>query len=106
MFHVRRTYKTKPGQARKVATLVHKQVQLIKDAGFRGDFIVYFNGGTTPSEADTVTVQWTDEALMSGMREGKNPILEALNIANTVSELIISTKIEFNELLTTSKMID
>ena len=23
MFHVRRTYKTKPGQARKVATLVH-----------------------------------------------------------------------------------
>ena len=43
---------------------------------------------------------------MSGMREGKNPIPEALNIADTVSELIISTKIEFNELLTTSKMID
>ncbi|MFL2756668.1 MAG: hypothetical protein ACJ0BE_05360 [Dehalococcoidia bacterium] len=106
MFHVRRTYKTKPGLARKVATLVHKQVQIIKDAGFRGDFLVYFNGGTTPSEVDTVTVQWTDEALMSGMREGKKPIPEGLNIANKVSELIISSKIEFNELLTPSKMLD
>jgi len=106
MFHVRRTYKTKPGLARKVATLIHKQVQIIKDAGFRGDFLVYFNGGTTPSEVDTVTVQWTDEALMSGMREGKKPIPEGLNIANKVSELIISSKIEFNELLTPSKMLD
>ena len=106
MFHVRRTYKTKPGLARKVATLIHKQVQIIKDAGFRGDFLVYFNGGTTPSEVDTVTVQWTDEALMSGMREGKKPIPEGLDIANKVSDLIISSKIEFNELLTPSKMLD
>jgi hypothetical protein len=106
MFHVRRTYKTKPGLARKVATLIHKQVQIIKDAGFRGDFLVYFNGGTTPSEVDTVTVQWTDEALMSGMREGKKPIPEGLDIANKVSGLIISSKIEFNELLTPSKMLD
>ena len=106
MFHVKRKYKTKPGQARKVATLVHKQVQFIKDAGFRGDFIVYFNGGTTPSETDTVVVQWTDDALMSGMREGKIPIPGALDIAEQVSELIISNAIEINELLTPAKMLD
>ena len=28
MYLVRRTYKTKPGEARRVATLVHKQVQI------------------------------------------------------------------------------
>ena len=106
MFHVRRKYKTKPGQARKVASLVHKQAQTIKDAGFRGDFTVYFNGGTTPSEIDTVVLQWTDEALMSGMREGKKSLSEALTIAEQVSELTLSNKIEFNELLTPSKMLD
>lgn len=106
MFHVKRKYKTKPGQARKVATLVHKQVQAIKDAGFRGDFIVYFNGGTTPSEIDTVVVQWADEALMSGMRKGKKPLEPVYVIAQQVSELIISDAIEINELLTPAKMID
>ena len=106
MFHIRRLYKTKPGTARKVASLVHKEAQIFKDAGQRGDFTVYFNGGTTPSETDTVVLEWTDKALMSISREG-NEIPDAANgISKQLSELIISSSIEFNELLTPAKMLD
>ena len=106
MFHIRRLYKTTPGSARKVATLVHKEAQIFKDAGQRGDFIVYFNGGTTPSEVDTVVLEWTDEALMSISREGNDIPPAANDVAKQLSELIVSSSIEFNELLIPAKMID
>ena len=106
MFHIRRLYKTTPGSARNVATLVHKEAQIFKDAGQRGDFIVYFNGGTTPSEVDTVVLEWTDEALMSISREGNDIPPAANDVAKQLSELIVSSSIEFNELLIPAKMID
>ena len=68
MYLVRRIFNTKPGEARKVASLVQKQAQIYHDAGQRSEFRVYFNGGTVPGENNVVVLEWTDEALMSPMR--------------------------------------
>ncbi len=48
MYLVRRIYETKPGEARKIATLDHKVCALMKEGGQCRDFRVYFNPGTTP----------------------------------------------------------
>ena len=50
MFHIKRVFKTNPGQARNVATLAYKAAETFKEAGQRGEFAVYFNAGTTPGE--------------------------------------------------------
>ena len=74
MYLVRRTYKTKPGEARRVATLVHEQVQIYHDAGHREEFRVAYNGGTCPGEGNIVVLEWTTEAFQSPSREGnKHP---------------------------------
>jgi hypothetical protein len=70
MYLLRRIWKCKPGEARQVASLVQKQAQIYHDAGQRSEFRVYFNGYTTPTDPDTVVLEWTDEALMSTMRGG------------------------------------
>ena len=53
-----------------MASLVQKQAQIYHEAGQRSEFRVYFNGYTTPSNPDTVVLEWTDETLMSPMRGG------------------------------------
>jgi len=35
MYKIRRVYRTKPGEARNVATLVYKQAKMYKDSGLR-----------------------------------------------------------------------
>ena len=52
MYVLRRIFKTKPGEARRVASLLQKQAQAYHDAGQRSEFRVYFNGGTVPGETD------------------------------------------------------
>ncbi len=103
MYLLRRIYKTKPGQARKVASLVSKQAQLYHDAGHRGEFRVSFNGATMPGEQDIVVLEWTDEAIMSPMREGNDLPQDALAVGGQVRELIESQRIEFQELMTPDK---
>ena len=48
MYLLRRIWKCKPGEARRVASLVQKQAQIYHDAGHRSEFQVYFNGYTPP----------------------------------------------------------
>ena len=70
MYLVRRVYKTKPGQARKVATIVQEQGDMYNEAGQRSEVRVYFNGGTVPGENNVVYLEWIDEKIDSPYREG------------------------------------
>ena len=106
MYLVRRTFHTKPGEARRVASLVHKQASAYRDAGHRGEFRIYFNGGTVPGETNIVVLDWTDEALMSPMREGNDLPQEALAIGARAREFVESSNIEFLELMTPDKLMD
>ena len=58
MYLIRRIYKTKPGESRKVASLVHKQATIYKEAGHRPEFRVSFNGYTLPGEPNVVFLEW------------------------------------------------
>ena len=103
MYTVRRWYKTKPGQARKVATLVYKQATAYRDAGQRSEFRVSYNGATLPGEQDVVCLEWSDDALRTPSREGHVLPKEALSLGGEVRELIESQRIEFLEMLTPEK---
>ncbi len=106
MYLLRRIWKCKPGEARRVASLVQKQAQIYHDAGQRSEFKVYFNGATTPSEPDTVVLEWTDEALMSTMRAGHQLPQAALQVGAQVRDLTDGNRIEIMELMTPDKMLD
>lgn len=106
MYNLRRIWKCKPGEARRVASLVQKQAQIYHDAGQRSEFRVYFNGYTTPSEPDTVVLEWTDEALMSTMRGGNELPQAAMQVGAQVRELTESNRLEIMELMTPDKMLE
>ena len=92
--------------ARKVATLAYQEAQIFKDAGQRTDFSVYFNGGTTPAEKDSVVLEWTDASIQSIYRESNDIPEGALQVGREISELTIDNRLEINELLTIDKMLD
>ena len=106
MYVLRRIFKTKPGEARRVASLLHRQAQIYHDAGQRSEFKVYFNGATVPGETDVVVLEWTDEALMSPMRGGHRLPPDALALGAQIRPLVESNRIEFMELMTPDKMLD
>ena len=104
MFNVKRVFKAKSGQSRKVATLAYKAAETYQGAGQRGDFSVYFNPGTTPGEKDIVVLQWTDEALKSVFRSDNDIPSRSLEIWKELMALTEENWIEFDELLTPDKM--
>lgn len=106
MYVLRRIWKCKPGEARRVASLVQKQAQIYHEAGQRSEFRVYFNGYTTPSEPDTVVLEWTDDALQSPMRGGHQLPPAAMQVGAQVRELTEGNRIEIMELMTSEKMLD
>ncbi len=106
MYLVRRIFETKPGQARLAASLVHKQASIYRDAGHRSEFKVYFNGGTVPGDTNIVVLEWTDDALMSPMRDGNDLPQEALEVGAQVRDLTVGSRIEFMELMTPDKLLD
>ena len=106
MYLLRRIWKCKPGEARRVASLVQKQAQIYHDEGHRSEFKVYFNGYTTPTDPDTVVLEWTDEALMSPMRGGNQLPQAALAVGGQVREFTEGNRIEIMELMTPDKMLD
>jgi len=106
MYMIRRWYKTKPGEARRVATLVHRQAKVYQNAGQRGDFTVSFNGATVPGEQDVVCLEWTDGTIRSPFRAENVLPQEALAVGAEVRMLIESQRIEFMELLTPDKHQD
>ena len=106
MYVLRRIFKTKPGEARRVASLLQQQAQIYRDAGQRSEFKVYFNGATVPGKRDVVVLEWTDEALMSPMRGGHQLPPDALALGAQIRPLVESNRIEFMELMTPDKMLD
>ena len=106
MYLLRRIFNCKPGEARRVASLVQRQAEAFEEAGQRSECRVYFNGATTPSEPDTVVLEWTDEALRSTMRAGIQLPPVVRQIGAQVSELTESNRIEIMELMTPDKMLD
>tara|TARA_B100001146_G_scaffold121259_1_gene106518 strand:- start:50 stop:370 length:321 start_codon:yes stop_codon:yes gene_type:complete len=104
MYVVRRWYKTKPGEARRVATLVHKQAEAYHEAGQRSEFQVSYNGSTLPGDQDVVCLEWTDKSLETPTREGHKLPAAALKLGGEVRKLIESQRIEFLELLTPEKI--
>jgi hypothetical protein len=103
VYIIRRWYKTKPGEARRVATLVHKQAAAYRDAGQRSEFRVSYNGYTLPGEQDVVCLEWTDETLQTPTRAGHTLPQAALEMGAEVRKLIESQRIEFLEMLTPGK---
>ena len=106
MYLLRRIFKCKPGEARRVASLVQKQAQAFEEAGQRSECRVYFNGATTPAEQDVVVLEWTDETLMSTMRAGLRLPQAVMEIGGQVRDLTESNRIEIMELMTPDKMLD
>ena len=106
MFMLRRIWKCKPGEARRVASLLQTQAQMYHDAGLRSEFRVYFNGYTIPSEPATVVMEWTDAALMPPSRPGNHLPLSAAPIRSQVNKLTESNRLEIMELMTPEKMLD
>lgn len=100
MYLIRRTYYTKPGEARRVAELVHKQVQIYHDAGHRGEFRVAFNGYTLPGEQNIVVLEWTDDSIQSPMRAGNDIPPAAMEAGAAYRPYLESQKIEFFEMVT------
>lgn len=105
MYLIRRIYKTKPGESRKVASLVHKQATIYKEAGHRPEFRVSFNGYTLPGEPNIVFLEWIDDKIESPMRQGNNIPSEAMAIGAEVRQLIESQRIEFMEYLSDDKIL-
>ena len=106
MYLLRRIFKCKPGEARRVASLVQKQAEAFEEAGQRNNCRVYFNGFTTPTDPDTVVLEWTDEALRSTFRADNQLPPAVRQFGGQVGELIESNRIEIMELMTPDKMLD
>lgn len=106
MYLLRRIFKCKPGEARRVATLVRKQADAFQEAGQRSECRVYFNGATTPAEQDVVVLEWTDEALRSTFRADVQLPQAVRDIGGQVAQLTEYNHIEIMELMTPDKMLD
>ena len=106
MYVLRRIFKCKPGEARRVASLVQRQADAFQEAGQRSECRVYFNGATTPAEQDVVVLEWTDEVLRSTFRAGLQLPQAVMQIGGQVRELTEGNRLEIMELMTPDKMLD
>ena len=106
MYVLRRIFKCKPGEARRVASLVRKQAQAFEEAGQRSTCRVYFNGYTTPSNPDTVVLEWTDEVQRSTMRAGNELPQVVRQYGAQIAELTEGNRIEIMELMSPDKILN
>ena len=106
MYELRRTYVTKPGKERLVASILQRMGQILVDAGIREPFHVSFSGGTTPGDKQLVRMTWTAEKIESTFRGGRENPPEYTAMMSERDELTTDTWIEFNELMNDDKMID
>ncbi len=70
MYLLRRVFKCKPRTTRQAAELITKIGQAYMNAGQRGPIRVYFSGGTITGPADTVYMDWIQDAIEPPNREG------------------------------------
>ena len=107
MYVVRRVWETKPGEARRVASLVAAMGAEYESAGKRSDSRVYFNGGTVPGEKNRVYMEWTEDVIDSPYRPDVVPSPQrASDLYAKVREYSVESWIEFYELLTPDIAID
>ncbi len=98
MYLVRRVFKVKPGTARKAAAVLAQMGKLYEQAGQRSPTRVYMSGGTVPGPANTVYMDWTEEAIRSPYREG-NTVPDGMAQAGApLREFVEDSSIEFYEL--------
>ena len=99
MYLVRRVFKVKPGTSRKAAEICAQIGKAYEEAGQRTPVRVYTSGGTVPGPANTVYMDWTDEALRSPYREGHKPeVPQDHPLSQQLRELQEESYIEFYEL--------
>ena len=90
MYIIRRTSKTKTGQARKAALLLKKIANIYTESGQRSETIIYYNGGTLPcpiNEINRIYMQWTSEIIDSPYRDG-NKFPDLSGVYNEFRELL------------------
>ena len=104
MYLIRRVYDVKPGTARKVASLMQQQGDAYTAAGQRSKVTISFNGGTLPGDTNRVYMQWTDATIDSPYREGVPSVPETSVFGAQIREHVISSRIEFFEMMTPEKM--
>lgn len=99
MFAVRRTFKVKKGTARKAAQVITDIGKAYEALGQRKQSWIYFSGNTVPGPADTVYMEWAEEALMSPYRtEVSPPSPELDKLFKQLDEYQEETWIEFFEM--------
>lgn len=107
MYVVRRVWESKPGEARRVASLVAEMGDEYTAVDKRSPSSVYFNSSTVPGERNRVYMEWTEEVIASPYREGVVPSpARAQDLYAEVRELTTDSWIEFYELMTDDKAAD
>ena len=107
MFVVRRVWETKPGEARRAASLVAAMGDEYESVDKRSPSRVYFNASTVPGERNRVYMEWTEDVIASTYRsESIASPPRAQELYNKLNELTLDSWIEFYELMTPEKMID
>ena len=106
MYVIRRVWVTKPGEARRAATLVNEIGRLYEEAGKRSPSRVYFNSGTIPGDKNRVYMEWTETAIESPYRTGQVTVAAAGDLGARLREITEETWIEFYEMMTAEKALD
>lgn len=97
MYLIRRVYKIKPGNTRKAAELIYKIGKRYEDAGHRSSVSVYWSAYTVPGPANTVYMDWVQEAIESPYREG-NVSPDTSEFGAQLRELQEESHIEFYQM--------
>ena len=106
MYLIRRVWRVKPREARRVATAAAIVGKAYEAAGQRSPTTVYFNGGTLPGERDVVVMEWTEDVIQSPYRAGNEFPGGLSELGALLREAATETWIEFYELMTEDKAID
>jgi hypothetical protein len=98
LYLIRRVFKVKPGTARQAADVITRIGKRYEEAGQRSPIRVYTSGSTVPGPADTVYMDWIDEAIRSPMREGNDTPEGMADLGAQLREFQEETFIEFYEM--------
>jgi len=102
MYVIRRVWETKPGEARRAASIAAAIGRIYEDVGQRDPARIYFNSGTTPGTKNRVYMEWTAETIESPYR-GDNDLPDTGGLGARLRDITDATYIEFYELLTPDK---
>ena len=107
MYVVRRVWETKPGEARRVASLVAAMGEEYEAVEKRSASRVYFNTSTVPGDRNRVYMEWVEDVIDSPYRSDvvSSPT-RAQELYAEVRERTVDSWIEFYELMTPDKAVE